>query len=122
MFGYGLDPRSFGVAILIRAVGTGKLAVDVNDHAGFVRAGAARVAGEDALAGRGDHARLGLGEEAQRHFDMTVLRLQPERLARQRVEQRAAQSAGGDGEKFAAFHASLPGCFIYLSISASAAQ
>ena len=55
-------------------------------------------------------------------FTVALLRLQPERLARQRVEQRAAQRAGGDGQKFAAFHASLPGFFRYLSISASAAQ
>ena len=102
MFGNRLDERPFGVAILVRAVRSGELPVDVNHDSGFLRAGPAGIAGENSLAGRRDHARFRGGEETQRHLHVPVLRLQAERFARQRVEQRAAERAGGDRQKFSA--------------------
>ncbi len=79
----GLDPRSFGVAILVAAVGAGELAIDIDDDVGLGRSGTASVARKNAGTGGRNHFGFLGGEKAQRHFHRAVLSLQAQRLARQ---------------------------------------
>ena len=90
-----LDERTLRVSVFVAAVRTGQLAVNVDHHAGFGGARTALVARKNPFAGGRDHARLPGGEEAQRHADRALLRLQPQRLARQRVQQNAAHRLAG---------------------------
>src|SRR6185295_17431632 len=107
--------RTLGIAVLVAAVGSGELAVDEDDHGGFGRSWAARVTGENALAGGRNGARIGGAEEAQRHFDAAVLAaalgLQAERLTGQSVKQRTSEGGCGNGQELSAFHMSFSGCF-----------
>src|SRR5207249_3922709 len=75
-------------------------------------------------AGTGGRDDLGFvgGEKAQRHLHCAVLSLQAYRFSRQSVQQRAADSGCGKGQKFSAFHISFSGCLKYRSVIASVAQ
>ena len=102
---HGIDPRAFRIAVFVAPVGSAELAVDIDHHAGFLRAGAGAVAGKDAVAGRRHNAGFGFGEKAQRDFDAPVLlRGEPQGFARQRVNQNAPERLGGQCQEFAPFH------------------
>src|ERR1700733_9919156 len=94
MFRHGVDKRSLGVAIFVRAVGTCELPIDINHNSGFLRARPGGIAWEDSLASRRDYARFAGAEETQRNVYGSFLCLQPERFSSQRVQQRAAERAG----------------------------
>src|SRR5437867_5615256 len=99
-----------------------ELASDVNAGVALARSVTAPVARENAATGGRDHLGFLGGEKAQRHLHRAVLSLQAHRLARQSVQQRAADSGCGKGQKFSAFHISFSGCLKYRSVITSVAQ
>src|SRR5262249_32933392 len=92
------------------------------DDVRLCRPGPARVGRENASTSRRDHLGFLGSEKAQRHPHCAVLRLYAYRLARQRVQQRAAHGGGRERQKFSAFHISFSGCLKYRSVIASVAQ
>ena len=92
------NERPFGVAIFVGSVRASELPIDINHDSGFLRTRSSGVAGKDSLRGRRDNAGFPGIEETQRDFYVSILSLQAERFARQRVEQRAAQRTGGNGQ------------------------
>src|SRR5271169_1369136 len=86
MFWDRFDVGAFGIAILVAAIGSGELAIYINDDTGFCRARPAGVARENTRAGGHDHASLDGCEESKRNGDVAVLRLKPYRFTREGVE------------------------------------
>src|SRR5436305_12612896 len=111
MLRYGLDPWTFRIAILVAAVRSGKLAIDVNHDVCFLRSRACFVRRQDSVRRGDDLASLVFGEESQRHLQVAGCgRIQPNRLTRERVEQAATYALRGNEKKITPLHASCS-CF-----------
>ncbi len=99
--------RALRVAVAVASLRTGKLAVDVDHHAGFLRARTGIVARENARRGGRDDQRFLLGEKAQRNLQGLggfFLRKQARNPAVQRIHQHAADARRGKNQKLSAPH------------------
>src|SRR5437588_3238754 len=90
LFVNAIDERRLGVAIMIAAICGGKLAIDVDDHAGLMGARPGFIAGKNARCGGRDRESFFLGEKSQRHFNGAGLSVYPAGLAIERVNQKTA--------------------------------
>ncbi len=95
--------------MLVGPVGARKLPVDVDHHAGLGRPGTRRVGRKDALTGGDDRLCLGFREEPQWYLHFALLRVYDLRNAGEAVNEKAADTVGGELDEFPALHASGPG-------------
>ena len=102
-----LIERALRVTVAVAPVRAGKLAVDVDHHAGFLGARTGIVGRENARCRGRDDQRFFFGEKAQRNFQglgSFFLRKQARGAAVQRIHQHAADTCRGKNEKLSAPH------------------
>jgi len=87
---------------MVATVGRGKLAIDVDDYAGLVGAGAGFIRRKDARGCGGDGQSSLFGEEAEGDSEGGRLRVESRGFAIEGVDKQATEGGGGEGEEVAA--------------------